>query len=63
MFNEQKERFLKRQDRSRKGSFDAHILSLIKLLNSKDNYYTTSSCSETFLLKRFIKNYQRKMFG
>jgi tRNA wybutosine-synthesizing protein 3 len=32
-------------DNSKKGSVDKQILSLLKVVNSLDNYYTTSSCA------------------
>lgn len=34
-----------KKDRSRKGSIDTKIKRLCEILNSSENYYTTSSCS------------------
>ena len=45
MFEKQKKQQLSRQDFSKKGSIDKPIESLIKKINAKENYYTTSSCS------------------
>ncbi|MBS3122071.1 hypothetical protein J4434_04265 [Candidatus Woesearchaeota archaeon] len=36
---------MKNIDKSKKGSVDASIIPLLKLINSKKDYYTTSSCS------------------
>ncbi len=44
-FEDRKKRVLLRADKSMKGSIDFHIKKLIDLINSSDNYYTTSSCS------------------
>ncbi len=44
-FLNQKKTFLAKQDKSKKGSIDERIIPLITLINSKDRYYTTSSCS------------------
>lgn len=37
-------------DKSQKGSIDKDIQKLVDLLNSKDEYYTTSSCSGRIVL-------------
>src|SRR3989338_2543424 len=44
-FLNQKKTFLAKQDKSKKGSLDERIIPLITLINSKERYYTTSSCS------------------
>lgn len=47
-FNNDKKQCLfkmKNIDKSKKGSVDAPIIPLVKLINSKKDYYTTSSCS------------------
>ena len=53
-FNENKQRYLDElnkniennlKDKSKKGFVDTNILQLINLINSKENYYTTSSCA------------------
>ncbi len=36
---------LDKVDKSAKGSFDERVLDICKVINSSDNYYTTSSCS------------------
>ena len=45
IFLRRKEAVLGRTDKSRKGSVDRAIRRLIAIINSKDYYYTTSSCS------------------
>ena len=44
-FDREKREFLDKTDLSKKGSIDTPIVDLINLINSSDNYYTTSSCS------------------
>ena len=44
-FSSQKARVVEKVDLSRKGSVDDAIMPMVKLLNSTDEYYTTSSCS------------------
>ncbi len=44
-FLNDKKTFLAKSDKSKKGSVDERLLPLINLINSKDHYYTTSSCS------------------
>ena len=44
------EETLTRVDKSKKGEIDAGILDLVNLINSKDSYYTTSSCSGRIIL-------------
>ena len=44
-FSSHKARGLEKVDLSRKGSVDDAIMPMVKLLNSTDEYYTTSSCS------------------
>ncbi|MEK6901529.1 MAG: tRNA wybutosine-synthesizing 3 family protein [Nanoarchaeota archaeon] len=44
-FPNEKKTFLAKQDKSKKGSLDEKIIPLITLINSKERYYTTSSCS------------------
>jgi len=53
VFLEQKRIALSKIDKSKKGEIDADIKLLIGLINSKQHYYTTSSCSgRIVLLKR-----------
>jgi tRNA wybutosine-synthesizing protein 3 len=49
-FEKQKKDCLERIDKSNKGGIDKDIKSLIDLINSKKDYYTTSSCSGRILL-------------
>lgn len=58
----QKEKFIqfKKQDRSSKGDIDKIILRLIEKINSKNDYYTTSSCSGRIVL---IKGKEKKQEG
>lgn len=37
-------------DYSKKGSVDSHIVSLVRLINSRPEYFTTSSCSGRVIL-------------
>lgn len=43
---------LKKADKSRKGSVDKAIVSLVKLINKHPNYYTTSSCAGRMMILR-----------
>nr|XP_033771800.1 tRNA wybutosine-synthesizing protein 3 homolog isoform X1 [Geotrypetes seraphini] len=44
-FEKRKEQCLSRTDLSRKGSVDANIESLVRFINERDAFFTTSSCS------------------
>lgn len=44
-FKREKRKILARFDLSKKGSIDREIQQLVDLINSKDNYCTTSSCA------------------
>jgi tRNA wybutosine-synthesizing protein 3 len=44
-FEKQKQEVLSRADKSIKGSIDAPIKHLVDLINSLEDYYTSSSCS------------------
>ncbi|MBW2975642.1 hypothetical protein KY366_08030 [Candidatus Woesearchaeota archaeon] len=50
MFDKQKKDCLAKKDKSRKKSIDRDIKQLIDLINSMEDYYTTSSCSGRILL-------------
>jgi len=50
MFQKEKSDFLNKKDKSKKGSIDKDIIPLIKLVNSNDDYYTTSSCAGRIVL-------------
>ena len=49
-FQESKEKQLSMQDNSDIGEWDKHILSLCSKINSKKEYYTTSSCAGRIVL-------------
>lgn len=55
-FAEEKQAFLEKEDRSLKGSIDGHIKGLCELINSKDAFYTTSSCSGRIVLLKMPHN-------
>lgn len=44
-FVNNKKTFLAKLDKSKKGYLDKKVIPLLKIINSKPNYYTTSSCS------------------
>ena len=49
-FNQRKKDVLSKIDKSSIGKWDEKIVSLCEKINSKENYYTTSSCSGRILL-------------
>lgn len=49
-FEKEKRDFLKKKDKSKKGSIDSDIVKLINEINLKRDYYTTSSCSGRIVL-------------
>lgn len=49
-FAKEKADFLKKKDKSRKGSVDDGIKGIIGAINRKNDYYTTSSCSGRIVL-------------
>lgn len=49
-FQNRKKTYLTKLDKSKKGKTDEKIIPLIKLINSKDDYFTTSSCSGRIVL-------------
>ena len=50
MFAKEKKDFLSKKDKSKKGSIDKDIISLVNEINSNDDYYTTSSCAGRIVL-------------
>jgi len=50
MFEAEKKAILERRDRSKKGSIDEGIRSVVDLLNTHPDYVTTSSCSGRIVL-------------
>ncbi len=63
-FLKQKRSFLQKKDKSKKASIDKEIKDLVDLINSKKNYYTTSSCAGRIVLltKRANKKGARWLF-
>lgn len=49
-FNQRKKTVLEKQDKSSIGSWDKKIKKLCELINKKQEYYTTSSCSGRIVL-------------
>ena len=49
-FKKEKADFLKKRDKSKKGSIDKDAVKIVSEINSKDNYYTTSICSGRIVL-------------
>jgi tRNA wybutosine-synthesizing protein 3 len=49
-FQKQKQDFLSKKDKSKKGSIDEKMRPIVNLINSLDNYYTTSSCAGRIVL-------------
>jgi tRNA wybutosine-synthesizing protein 3 len=49
-FLQRKQDVLSKLDKSSIGKWDEHIVSLCRKINSKENYYTTSSCSGRIIL-------------
>ena len=50
MFTKEKKDFLSKKDKSKKGSIDKDIIPLVDEINSKNDYYTTSSCAGRIVL-------------
>ncbi len=50
-FNKEKSDFLKKKDKSKKGSIDRDIVKLVNGVNSKNDYYATSSCAGRIVLQ------------
>jgi tRNA wybutosine-synthesizing protein 3 len=49
-FQKQKQDFLSKKDKSKKGSIDEKMRPIVKRINSFPNYYTTSSCAGRIVL-------------
>jgi tRNA wybutosine-synthesizing protein 3 len=61
-FEKQKKDVLGREDKSIIGGIDPRILGLVNLVNSLDDYYTTSSCSGRLgLLHRIARGKNKGM--
>ena len=50
IFQKEKNDFLIKKDKSRKGSIDNKIKKLVNKINSLNDFYTTSSCSGRVLI-------------
>ncbi len=60
-FTNDKKTFLSKLDKSKKGEIDKRVLPILKVINSKQNYYTTSSCSgRVYLWKGTAKGKGKK---
>jgi len=62
-FEHNKNQFLSKRDRSFIGKTDKAIIPLVNLINSKKNYYTTSSCAGRITLLRETGEKQEKIFN
>lgn len=49
-FAKEKSDFLKKKDKSKKGSIDKDVIGIVNSINSKKDYYTTSSCAGRIVL-------------
>jgi len=49
-FEQQKRNVLSRKDNSKKGSIDRGVKEIVEMINSLDDFYTTSSCSGRIML-------------
>lgn len=61
-FPHEKKQFLSKPDKSFAGGIDEAILPLCRLINSKQDYYTTSSCAGRILLIKETEKKQEKVF-
>jgi len=55
-FKKEKNDFLTKKDKSRKGSIDTKIKKLVNKINSLNDFYTTSSCSGRILFLAIPKS-------
>ena len=61
-FSQAKKDVLSRADKSHEGQIDEHILKLCEVINSKDEYYTTSSCSGRIVLLKDVEVKDKENF-
>ncbi|MFH1500589.1 MAG: hypothetical protein ABIE22_01440 [archaeon] len=61
-FSEIKKQNLSKKDRSDIGGWDVEVLELCKKINSKEEYYTTSSCSGRIVLLKYSDKKQSGLF-
>ncbi|XP_068730076.1 tRNA wybutosine-synthesizing protein 3 homolog isoform X3 [Montipora capricornis] len=59
-FEKQKLAGLSQVDLSKKGSIDDQIIDLVKYINGKENYFTTSSCSGRIVVFSELANQRKK---
>jgi len=55
-FSKEKSDFLKKKDKSKKGCIDKDAVKIVKEINFKEGYYTTSSCSGRIVLLEKLSN-------
>jgi len=60
MFGKDKKTTLEKKDNSKKGCVDEEIKSLLDLINSNENFYTTSSCAGRIVLLKEPKSGKKK---
>ncbi len=58
-FENSKKICLEKQDKSKIGGIDKEILNLVNIINSKENYYTTSSCAGRITLLMHKEQYRK----
>lgn len=56
MFSQWKKQCLKKLDQSKKGSVDQDIEHIVSLINSRAEFFTTSSCSGRVILIDTVRN-------
>ncbi|MFC1741598.1 tRNA wybutosine-synthesizing 3 family protein [Nanoarchaeota archaeon] len=61
-FQQDKQNTLEKEDLSRKGSIDEHIRPICDIINSKQDYYTTSSCAGRIVLSIMPDSGKKKDF-
>ena len=61
-FYERKKRQLEKNDKSNIGEIDKPILKLVNLINSKQEFYTTSSCAGRITLLKDMEKKQEGLF-
>jgi len=62
LFERQKQQFLSKPDKSSAHEIDKAILPLVRLINSKKNFYTTSSCAGRIILIKETGKKQKNIF-
>jgi len=62
LFEHQKRQFLSKPDKSSAHAIDKAILPLVRLINSKKDFYTTSSCAGRIILIKETGKKREKVF-